>query len=75
MFFSVTGKWIEADDAKRCMHIMRLLNATDVSSHERRMEAVKALLYIAQGKRQIQALYVITRDNAACYDCCRFRDY
>ena len=49
LLYLVVGRWTEADDATRRLHIMRLLNATDVSNHDRRMEAVRALLYIAQG--------------------------
>ncbi len=47
----MTEKWRELDDVKRRMHILRLLNATDVCDNEKRMDAIRAILYLAQGKK------------------------
>ena len=51
LLFCISGdkKWLELDDSRRKSHIMRLLNAMEVSDHDQRMTAVRAILYIAQG--------------------------
>ena len=46
---TVKERWRELTDVTRKMHILRLLNATDVSDRNKRMAAVRSILYLAQG--------------------------
>ena len=41
--------WTELTKDERKVHILRLLNATDVSDHDKRMQTVRCLLYLCQG--------------------------
>lgn len=48
----ISEKWIEVDDGQRKTHILKLLNSTDVSDRDQRMQALRAILYICQGHYQ-----------------------
>ena len=49
----VKERWRELTDDVRKMHILRLLNATDVSDRNKRMAAVRSILYLAQGEYRL----------------------
>ena len=53
---TVKERWRELTDVTRKMHILRLLNATDVSDRNKRMAAVRSILYLAQGNFQFIVL-------------------
>ena len=48
-YYTETKQWKDTEDDIRKMHVLRLLNVSDVSDHERRMKAARAILYLAQG--------------------------
>ncbi|KAK2147060.1 hypothetical protein LSH36_572g01086 [Paralvinella palmiformis] len=41
--------WIKSTDTEHREHILRLMNATEVSDHDKRMQAIRAILYLCQG--------------------------
>lgn len=41
--------WTELSVENRKTHILRLLNATDVSDYDKRMKTVRSILYLCQG--------------------------
>ncbi|ELU17163.1 hypothetical protein CAPTEDRAFT_164543 [Capitella teleta] len=45
----MTKPWTKQTKEERKVHVLRLLNATDVSDHDKRMHSVRSILYLCQG--------------------------
>lgn len=60
----VHESWVKSNDTERREHILRLMNATEVSDHDKRMEAIRAVLYLCQGRPHsifLDVLYFIQK--------------
>jgi hypothetical protein len=63
--------WTAMSADQRRNHIMRLLDLLDVSDHEKRMSAVCALLYIAQGmSKHSNVCYIANAHIQVAVECC-----